>query len=249
MKIKTFIVEDEINARQVLTNMLNFYCSDIEIIGEAKNVAESVELIKSKKPDLVLLDVRLPDGTGFDLLDQIKNQKFKLIFITAYNEYALKAIKLSAIDYLLKPVKPEELRKAISKVEQAIENDEMLNVQVDTMIDNMNPKNKHQKIILNTNENIYVLEIGKLIRIESNINYSIVYSEGKDKIFVAKTLKEFEEMLVPFGFFRIHQSHLVNTHFVDSYEKKAGGRAILHDGTSIPVSVRRKEGFIKALSS
>lgn len=249
MKIKTIIVEDEINARKALINMLNFYCKEVEIFGEAKNVKEGIEIIKNNNPDLVLLDVRLPDGTGFDLIEKLKKQEFKLVFITAYNEYALRAIKLSALDYLLKPVKPDELRKAIAKVSEAIENDERLNLNIETCISNIKEQSRNKKIILNTADNIHIVEISKLIRCEASENYSGIFIEGKNKILVARTLKEFEEMLIPYGFFRVHQSHLVNIQYVDTYEKKAGGNALLKDGARVPVSTRRKEGFLKALSS
>ncbi len=249
MKIKTIIVEDEINARKALVNMLNFYSKDMEIAGEARNVKEGIELIKNNNPDLVLLDVRLPDGTGFDVIEKLKKYNFKLVFITAYNEYALRAIKLSALDYLLKPVKPDELRRAIEKVREAIEHDERLNLQIETCIENVKNHNRNKKIILNTSDNIHIVETSKLIRCEASENYTNIFIEGKNRIIVAKTLKDFEEMLVPYGFFRVHQSHLINMQFVDSFEKKAGGNAVLKEGTRVPVSSRRKEGFLKALAS
>jgi len=249
MAIKTIIVEDEVNARKALVNMLEFYEKDVEIIGQAKNVQEGVELIKSTRPDLVLLDVRLPDGTGFDLISKLKKHNFKLVFVTAYNEYALKAIKLSALDYLLKPVKPNELNRALDKVREAIENEEQLRVKYETAIENFSRPATERKIILNTVESMYVLEVPKIIRCEASENYSSVYAKNKERILLAKTLKDFEEMLVPFGFFRVHQSHLINLQYVDRYEKKGSGRVLLKNGEKIPVSTRRKEGFIRALEA
>lgn len=248
MSIRILIVEDEVNARKALANMVHYYCDDIEIIGEAKDVRQGIEMISSDPPDLVLLDVRLPDGTGFDLIEKVRQRNFKVVFITAYNEYAIKAIKLSALDYILKPVKPADLRIAISKARDAIEQDERMNLQVDTCIDNFKGMTREKKIILNTAESIHVVELSKLIRCESNENYTRIIIEGKKNIMVARTLKEFEEMLNPFGFFRTHQSHLVNLKHVETYEKSTG-QALLVDGTHIPVAVRKKEMFLRALES
>lgn len=249
MAIKTIIVEDEVNARKALVNMLEFYEKDVEVIGQAINVEEGIELIKNKQPDLVLLDVRLPDGTGFDLIAKLKKYDFKLVFVTAYNEYALKAIKLSALDYLLKPVKPNELNRALDKVRAAIENEEQLKVKYETAIENFSKPAPKRKIILNTVDSMYVLEVSGIIRCEASENYTSVYAKGKDRIMLAKTLKDFEEMLVPFGFFRVHQSHLVNLQYVDTYEKRGSGRVLLKNGEKIPVSTRRKEGFLRALEA
>lgn len=249
MAIKTIIVEDEVNARKALVNMLEFYEKDVEIIGQAKNVEEGIELIKNKQPDLVLLDVRLPDGTGFDLIAKLKKYNFKLVFVTAYNEYALKAIKLSALDYLLKPVKPNELNRALDKVRAAIENEEQLKVKYETAIENFSKPAPKRKIILNTVDSMYVLAVSGIIRCEASENYTSVYAKDKDRIMLAKTLKDFEEMLVPFGFFRVHQSHLVNLQYVDTYEKRGSGRVLLKNGEKIPVSTRRKEGFLRALKA
>jgi len=249
MKIKTIIIEDEINARKALENMLSFYCPEIEIVGHANSVKEGVALIENTIPDLLLLDVHLPDGTGFDLLKKIKKKDFKIVFVTAYDQYALKAIKLSALDYLLKPVKPDELRLAISKVQQVLENEEQINLQIETCIDNFNNVSQDKKLILNTNENVFVVEIKQLVRCEASENYTNIFIEGKNKIMISKTLKEFEEMLSVYGFFRVHQSHLINLQYVDYYEKKGSGNVRLKTGESIPVSVRKKESFLKALKS
>jgi len=249
MKIRTIIIEDEINARKALKNMLQFYCDEVEIIGETDKVAEGIQLIRESKPDLVILDVHLTDGTGFDVMEKTRSENFKVIFSTAYDEYALQAIKISALDYLLKPVKPNELRKAIQKAVDAIENDEMRDMQVEACINNVHSPAAHKKVILNTLESIHMVETGKIIRCEGSDNYTNVYIENKDRLLISKTLKEFEELLNPFGFFRVHQSHIINLHNVDLYDKKSGGMAVLNDGSKIPVSSRRKEGFLKALAA
>jgi len=249
MKIETIIIEDEVNARKALENMLSFYFPEIEIIGHAASVKDGVTLIKQSNPHLLLLDVHLEDGTGFDLVKKLPKKDFKIVFVTAYDMYALKAIKLSALDYLLKPVKPSELRKAIGKVKKVLENEEIMSLQIDTCIENLNNVNQENKIILNTNNNVFVIEIMKLVRCEANENYTNVYVAGRNKILISKTLKDFEEMLSAYGFFRTHQSHLINLQYVDYYEKRGGGKVHLKTGEVIPVSLRRKEGFLNALKT
>ena len=249
MEIKTIIIEDETNARKALENMLTFYAPDVTILGHSDSVAEGVPLIESHNPDLLLLDVHLSDGTGFDLLKKLKKKNLKIVFVTAFDKYALPAIKLSAIDYLLKPVKPDELRKALSKVRNALEDEEQADLQIETVIENFNGNNQNKKIILNTNTNIYVIEIKDLVHCESVGNYTTVCIKEKKDIMISKTLKDFEEMLAPFGFFRIHQSHLINMDYVETYEKKGGGRVKLKTGEVLAVSSRKKDNFIKAIQA
>ncbi len=247
MKIKTIIVEDEINARKALENMLLFYCPEVEVAGYAATIEEGVELINRVSPDLLLLDIQIKDGTSFDILKKIKKKNLKIIFITAHDQYALKAIKLSAMDYLLKPVSPSELKKAVDKVIKALDDEEHLKLQIETTIENFGHVNQNKKIILNTNQSVFVVEIKHLIRCESNENYTNIYVEGGKQILISKTLKDFEEMLTPYGFFRVHQSHLINLQFVESFEKKGSGKVRLSTGDKVPVSSRRKEDFLKVL--
>ncbi len=249
MKIKTLIIEDEQNARKALENMLTFYCPEVELTGHAATVADGLKLIRKTPPDLLLLDVHLPDGTGFDLVKKIRKKQFKIVFVTAYDQYALKAIKLSALDYLLKPVKPDELRKAITKVQQALEKEEQLSLQIETVLHNLNHSNPRKKLILNTSDKVFVLDIAQLVHCEAQDNYVKIFIRQKEDILIAKTLKELEEMLAPYGFFRIHQSHLVNLNFVEAFEKKGTGRVRLKTGERLPVSTRKKEPFLKALQS
>ena len=249
MKIKTVIIEDEINARKALENMLSFYCPEIVVSGHAASVEAGLNLISKSPPDLLLLDVHLPDGTGFDLMKRIKKKDFKIVFVTAHDQYALEAIKLSALDYLLKPVKPDELRKAITKVEQALEKEEQLRLQIDTALHNLNQNNPHKKLILNTSDKVFVLEITQIIHCEAHDNYSKIYINGKNPILISKTLKDLEEMLMTYGFFRIHQSHLLNLNYVDTFEKKGSGQVRIKTGEALPVSVRKKENFFKALKA
>lgn len=249
MKINTVIIEDEVNARKALENMLSFYCPDVQLINTASSVAEGLELLNKTHPDLLILDIHLPDGSGFDLLDKLRRKNFKLVFTTAYDQYALKAIKLSALDYLLKPVQPRELRQAVSRVREVLESEEQISLQIDTCIHNFNQLNQDKKIILNTADNVFVVEVKQIIHCEANENYTNIYLLGKEKITISKTLKEFEEMLSVYGFFRIHQSHLVNLEFVASVEKKGNGNVRLKTGERLPVSQRKKQPFLQLLRS
>ncbi len=249
MMIKTIIIEDEINARKALENMLSFYCPEIVVSGHASSIEEGIIIIQQQSPQLLLLDVHLSDGTGFDLIKKLKKKNLKIVFVTAHDQYALQAIKMSALDYLLKPVKPSELCRAIAKVEKALENEEQISIQIDTAIHNLENTGNNKKIILNTNDKMFVLEISQIVHCEAQDNYSKIYINGKETIMISKTLKELEEMLLSYGFFRIHQSHLINLNYVETFEKKGSGQVRITTGGVLPVSVRKKEGFFKALKA
>jgi|AntRauTorcE11898_2_1112593.scaffolds.fasta_scaffold02284_3 two-component system LytT family response regulator len=247
MKLKAIIIEDEFNARQALKNMLEFYHPEIELIGESASVKDSVALLEKAAPDLLFMDVRLPDGESFEIFRNIKARGFQIIFITAYDEYALPAIKLSALDYLLKPVKPRELNLAIEKALKSRENEELMDMKIDTCVSNFNSSGRPRKIIINTTEKMHVINTQDIVRCEARENYTDIHLIGDERIIAAKTLKELEEMLTPYGFYRIHHSHLINMHYVKAFEKRSAGAVLLSNGQHIPVSNRRKEGFIKGL--
>jgi two-component system, LytTR family, response regulator len=219
MEITAVIIDDEVNARQALKNLLEFYCPEIRLIGEADGVHAGYTLIGKADPQLVFLDIRMPDGTGFDLLRRFKKIPFKLIFVTAYDQYALNAIKLSAVDYLLKPVNPKELKFALEKVFSQFEIDEQLGQRIETVEENIEQLPKNRKIILNTSSNMYVLRLDNIVRFESDENYTKVHLSDKQVIMVTRTLKDFDEMLNDSGFCRVHNSHIVNLNYVASLEK------------------------------
>jgi two-component system LytT family response regulator len=246
MSIKALIVDDEENSRKALLNMLQYYCKDIEVIGLAENIANAYELINMHKPDVVFLDIQMPGGNGFELLKKFKPIPFKVIFVTAFDHFALRAIKLSAVDYLLKPVSPKELIRAVSKLEKQMDVEDLFDKQMEALEDNMQPERQEKKIILNTSTTMHVIKINEVIRCEADENYTHVIKEDGKAVLVAKTLKEFDEMLSPFGFCRIHQSHLVNLSHVLTFEKSSG-IVILTTKERIPVSSRRKEFFLSAL--
>ncbi|OYT17733.1 MAG: DNA-binding response regulator [Bacteroidetes bacterium 4572_77] len=247
--IKCLIVDDESKAREILAEMLKLYCTTVEVIGQANNVASAYKMINELKPDLVLLDIKMPDGSGFDLLNKFKKLDFKVIFITAHEEYAIKAFRFSALDYILKPIDPSDLIHAVEKVSD-LGNKNSINEQFQTLKDNFynsngqNSENQNKRIVLKTTENIYIIYLKDVVRCQSEKNYTYFYFADRDRIIVSKTLKEFEEILADFGFMRIHRSHLINLKFIDRYEKADGGYLIMTDGSKVEVSHRKKDALL-----
>jgi two-component system LytT family response regulator len=246
MSIKALVVDDEENSRKALLNMLQYYWKDIDVIGQAENITGAYEMINEYNPDVVFLDIQMPGGNGFELLKKFKPIPFKVIFVTAYDHFALRAIKLSAVDYLLKPVSPKELIRSVGKLEKQMDVEDMFDKQIETLEDNMQSDRQVKKIILNTSTTMHVIKINEVIRCEADENYTRVITEDGKAVLVAKTLKDFDEMLSPFGFCRIHQSHLINLSHVITFEKSVG-IVILTTKERVPVSSRRKEFFLAAL--
>ncbi|MDX9697286.1 MAG: LytTR family DNA-binding domain-containing protein [Bacteroidales bacterium] len=243
--IRTLIVEDEHLIQETIAEIIQNHCEDIELIGLCGDVASATIMIKKTKPDLVLFDVDLPDGTSFDILEQLDLVDFKIIFITAFEEYALKAIKLSALDYLVKPIDPKELIEAINKAKDTIQksnNDLKLNALL-ANIKSISEKSK--KIVLKTAESIYLIDIQDIVRCESDGAYTLFYLGDGKKIMISKGLKDYEDLLCEYSFMRVHKSHIVNLNYIDHFEKQDGGSLLLKDQSSIPVSFRKKEQLIK----
>ena len=241
---KAVIIDDESKARNALKNLIEKHCSNISIVAEADCVKEGVEIIREYSPDIAFLDVQMPDGTGFDLLEQLDEIDFKIIFASAYDKFAIQAFRFSAIDYLLKPVEPEMLIEACSKLTGDSKISE-INKKLEVLLNN---RNSFEKIALPTLDGINFVKIKDIIRCESDNNYTNIFINDGKKYFVSKTLKEFDEMLTPFNFFRIHKSHLINLNYLQKYNKGEGGYVIMEDGSELEVSRRRKEDFIRALS-
>lgn len=246
MVINTLIVEDEANARQALKNMLEFYCEEVHVKAEATTVAQAIEQLQNHDFQLVFLDIDLPDGKGFEILKKVKHPKFNLVFVTAHDEYALEAIKLSALDYILKPINPKDLIRAINKVQEATENEELIKLQIETCSTNFQEADQEKKIILNAGSKMHFLEIKDIIRAQAQENYSQVVSASNPDILVSKRMKELEEVLVANGFFRVHHSHLINLKQISTYDKSSG-EITMQNGDKVPVSTRRKDPFLKAL--
>lgn len=246
--INVLIIDDEVNIREILANILHMKCPDINIVGFAEDVSSGILAVEKHKPDLILLDIKLPDGTGFDLLSKVRADvyNFHVIFITAFAEYALKAFKFSAIDYILKPINTEDLLNAIEKCKTLLKGE--FRQKLEAYAYNQNKQDKNRKLILKTQDSIYITEIRDIIRCHADGNYTTFYTTDGNTIMVSQQLGEYEEMLGDFNFFRVHQSHLINLEHVKKFEKKDGGAVIMKDNSSVPVSQRRKEFFLKVIN-
>ncbi|MGP8329191.1 MAG: LytR/AlgR family response regulator transcription factor [Methanosarcinaceae archaeon] len=242
--INTLIVDDEIQSRESLRSYLNIYCPDVNLVDEADNVENGIRKIKKYNPDLVFLDVQMPDGTGFDLLNRIPERNFKTIFVSAYDRYAIKAFKFSAIDFLLKPVGSEELVNAIKKLDLAHEV-RLLNKKIELLLQN---RDSFKKIALPSMDEILFVQLSDIVRCESDTNYTVFHLNDGQKKIVSRTLKEYDEMLSGEGFCRVHHSQLVNLNHVSKYIKGEGGQLVLSNDDVIDVARRRKEALMERLA-
>jgi two-component system LytT family response regulator len=248
MKLKVLIADDEKNVREAVSGILNLYCEDVEIVGEASSAASTIKAIANLAPDVVLLDIDLRDGTGFDVVKHFKAPKFKIIFITAFQEYAIQAFRFSALDYILKPVQPELLTAAIKKAHEVVDQ-QLASITLETFIHNIDNLSKGpKKIVLNTQDTVHVVKVSDIVRLEADGNYTRFFIlDQKKVILVSRSLIDYEEMLSPLGFLRSHHSHLVNLAQVDRFEKKEGGKLVMKDGSEALVSVRKKDELLAAL--
>ncbi|RZJ52082.1 MAG: response regulator transcription factor [Flavobacterium sp.] len=239
----TIIIEDEQRLREALSIMLEMTAPEkVQVVAYAESVAEAVKLIDRLKPDLVFMDIMLKDGTGFDVLEQIEFNSFHLIFTTAYEQHAINAFKYSAIDYLLKPIDPEELKTAIDRI--ALLQERVLEKQQLSELQN-NLSKTPDRIILPTQEAMYVVKLDQIIRCETSGSYTTFFLTDGRKIMVSKPLKNYEDLLEPPAFFRIHQSHLVNVNCIVSYSRE--GMVQMNDKSSVPISRGKKEPFFKLM--
>lgn len=244
--MKAIIIDDEVQARESLVNMINTLCRNVEVVAEADNKTTASEILQKYRCDLVFLDINLPDGNGFDLIPKINELGLKVIFTTAHDEYAVKAFKVSAADYLMKPVDPSELCTSIEKVRHIVERDNFM--MLNALISNLDSReNEMNKLVLKTSDSIYIVNISDIIRLESDCNYTRFFLNDRQPLFVSRTLKEFEELLKNTGFIRPHNSHLVNFNYISRFEKADGGCLVMKDGFKIPVAVRKKESLLAYL--
>jgi two-component system, LytTR family, response regulator len=244
-KIKTLIIDDEELSRDTMSELLKLYADNLEVIGQAEDVQSGLKAIKRLKPELVFLDIKMPDGTGFDLLRQIDPINFKIVFITAYEEYAIKAFKFYALDYLLKPIDPDELLQTLDKINKTIETDS-INKKFNTFfsyLDSQEKQNEGKKIVLKTQGNIYVVDIRDIICVNSDQNYTRFTLANGESILVSRSIKEYSSVLESHTFYRIHQSYIVNLNHI-KYYNKGENCCIMSDGSSVPVSYRKKDELI-----
>lgn len=242
--LRTIIIDDEAHMRQTLEKMLSRFCPHLKLVGMADGVGSGVEAIQKYHPELVLLDIKMNDGTGFDLLKKLEPVDFKVIFITAYDQYAIKAIKFSAIDYLLKPIDPDDLKIATRKADQIVQQD--FNIQLNALGENLKPGElRDKKIILKTSHNIHLVKVHDITHCESEGSYTNIFLINGKKIMVSNTLKDYDEMLKENGFYRVHKSYLINLRFVARFEKTDGGYVVLEDETKVPVASRKREELLE----
>jgi two-component system, LytTR family, response regulator len=248
MTIKTLIVEDEQKSREMLAGLVEKHCPELAVAGLASNVKEGVEMVRSLKPDLVFLDISMPDGSGFDLLEQVQGHRFELVFATASDAHAIKAIKYSACDYLLKPIDVEELKTAVSKVVSKKQNiPNMENLQF--LIQHLRKADENfQKITLPTGNAYEIVNIKDIIRCEADGSYTTFYLTDKRKLLISAGLKHYEELLPETDFIRVHHHHLINMNHVVRFLKEDGGYAVMTDGSRIEISRRKKETFMERLN-
>lgn len=239
------IVIDDIEAiRKRNLAVIKANCPNISIIGQADSVASGVKIISQLSPDLVFLDVEMPDGSGFDLLQKLTPFNFKVIFITGYEDFAIKAFRFSAIDYLLKPLNPNELIEAVKKAEESL-GKEVFDLKLTNLFANLERPKNLQKLILKTADRIYSVNIQDIVNCESDKNYTTFNFINGPKLVVSTNLKEYDTMLSPYNFFRTHKSHLINMAYFDHFVRSDGGNTIvMKDKTSIPLSVRKKDEFL-----
>ena len=245
-KLKGVIVDDDKKSSELIYNIITSHFSEIEL-KTAHNVASGIKLINTFNPDIAFLDIDMPDGTGFDILKNIFNINFKIIFITGHEEHAVKAIKYSALDYILKPVIANELVKSVKNAVTQI-NKTNEQIKIETLLQNITQK-KNKKIILNTSDNIYILDTDDIIYCKSDNNYTIFHTTDNKRITTSKTLKEYENILPEEFFVRVHRSFIVNSKQISKISKKNSGTIIMKDNSEIPYSVKKKDQLLSVLKN
>jgi len=244
---KVLIIDDENKTKEFIKRLLISFGHNFDIYTDGSNVESGISAINKIKPDLVFLDIQMPDGNGFDVLKGVKYKEFEIVFITAYQEYAIQAIKFSALAYILKPIDIEELEDAVDKALTTLKKKKN-EVQFNALANNID-RGEKKKLVLKTQESVYVLELKEIIRCEADKNYTSFYLESGKRILVSKTLKEYDLLLSGHSFFRVQQSHLVNLDHINRYDKADGGAVIMKDGSSVPLSPAKKEQFFQILEN
>lgn len=246
--IRCVIVEDEEMARKVLKSLLAQYCQDVMVCAEADDVVSGKNMIETFRPDLVFLDIEMPGGSGFKLLTSIDNVDFEVVFITAYEQFAIKAIRHDALDYILKPIDPKELVAAVEKVKEA-KYKKTLKKQYDSLLKNLDPEQLVvRKISLSTTDKIHLIDVDDIIRCESDNYYTIIFFKDGTNLMVSKTLKEMEQKLEEYDFVRTHKSHLVNMRCIKNFIKDEM-MVVMTDDTKVPVSKRKKERILEIINN
>jgi two-component system LytT family response regulator len=244
--IKAVIVEDEVNGLNNLKNLLSQQ-GDVEVIGEASSVSEGVTMFSSPttEPDVAFLDISLPDGLVFKLLNQIRPIDFEVIFVTAYEEYAIKACEYSSIGYILKPIDPDALRDAVNRIR--LRKRDEIDKRLEIFSNHYNNPNAFTKMSISAIDGIYFVNIRDIVRFEAEDNYTHIYLDSGERITASKTIKSYEELLAPFNFYRVHKRHVINLNYMRKFVKGEGGYVIMDDELQIEVSRRRRPAFMEQI--
>ncbi len=244
--LRAVLVDDDQSNLSSLREKLARHCPEVEVIGSCDNGADGIKMIEEQKPGIVFLDIEMPLMNGFVMLQQLQYRNFALVFVTAYDHYAIKAIRYSALDYLVKPVEIDELKAAVAK---AIANQHNLSsqVQLEILLEQLHKK-QPQRISIPTSDGLRFLNIDQIVHLEASNNYTYIYLGSKQHYLVSRTLKEFEDMLPPEIFIRIHHSTIINKNYVEKYIRGEGGQVLMQDGKVLDVSKRKKGEFLQAIS-
>lgn len=244
--LKAILVDDELNSLQNLQLKIQEYCPSIRIAAQTQRPEEAIELIRQHKPDVIFLDIEMPRMSGFKMLEQMDDIDFEIIFITAYNHYAINAIRISAFDYLVKPVSIEDLQLTVGRLEEF--EVKKSRERADILKRNLaNPKSQEDQMAVPCNDGLEFIQIKQIIRIESSSNYSKLVLQSGKILLVTRQLKDFEELLEDYRFYRVHHSHLINLNYIAKYVRGEGGQITMRNGDIIDVSRRKKEVFLKLI--
>jgi len=245
--IRTVLVDDEIDSIRVLQRLLEDYCPEVNIVGKADGVEMGVHVIQSAKPDLVFLDIEMTEGNAFDLLNQLQPVEFQVIFVTAFDNYAIRAFKYSAVDYLLKPIDIDDLLTALERVVRKMHGKTFVN-QMETLLYNVETfQLTQQKMAVPTLTGLVFIPIKDIMRFQADGSYTTIYLTNAEQIVATRNIKEYEDLLPAAIFCRIHNSHIINLHKIQKYHKGRGGYVVMEDGTNIEVASRRREEFLQRL--
>ncbi|HTI11815.1 MAG TPA: LytTR family DNA-binding domain-containing protein [Puia sp.] len=245
--IRTVLIDDEIDSIRILQRLLEAYCPEVVVVGKADGVETGVHTIQTAKPDLVFLDIEMTQGNAFDLLNQLQPVNFQIIFVTAFDNYAIRAFKYSAVDYLLKPVDIDDLCAAVERVSQKIQGKSFID-QMQVLLYNVETFHlSQQKMAVPTLTGLIFVAIRDIMRFEAKGSYTTIYLNNGEQIMATRNIKEYEDLLPAVIFCRIHNSHIINLHKIQKYHKGRGGYVIMEDGSSIEVASRRREEFLRRL--
>ena len=246
-KIRAIIIDDELSSIQNLQQKLSGFCTTVQVVATAQKPEEAILLINHHKPDVIFLDIEMPKMSGFRMLEELKETNFEIIFTTAYNHYAIEAVRIAAFDYLLKPVAIKDLQQSVERLNKM--RDHQTKEKIDVLRSSMNDKKTQEdKIAISTTEGLEFIPIKNILHIESSSNYSKIFFKDNRTLTVTKLLKDFEDMLAPYHFYRVHNSHLINLNYIQKYLRGNGGSVIMQDGTEIEVARRKKEEFLKMIA-